>query len=121
MKRLRLVAAACALQFVCTPPAPASPAPPSPGQPVTVDQVPSLSDTYRSQYYTVDQGSQLMPLDWFRALRRPDGTNFLSGRLARYGYLRNYDAPASNLPVASPTTANGKWVGMNCAACHTRE
>ena len=48
--------------------------PPPPGQPVTVDQGKSWSDTYRSQFYTVDQGSQLMPLDWFRALRRPDGT-----------------------------------------------
>jgi mono/diheme cytochrome c family protein len=121
MKRLGLVAAACALQFVCTPPAPASPAPSSPGQPVMVDQGPSWSEMSRSQYYTVDQGSQLMPLDWFRALRRPDGTNFLSGRLARYGYLRNYDAPASDLPVGFTTNANGNWVGMNCAACHTRE
>jgi mono/diheme cytochrome c family protein len=116
MKRLLPVAAACALQFVCAPPAPASA-----GQPVTVDQGLSWSDTNRSQYYTVDQGSQLMPLSWFRALKRPDGTKFLADRLAKYGYLRNYNDQASDLPVGFTSSADGKWVGMNCAACHTRE
>lgn len=117
MKRLLLLATAL-LPFGCAPPPP-----PVPGQAVTVDQGSSWSDFTRNQYYTVDQGSRLMPLDWFRALKRPDGTAFLSDRLARYGYLRNYSAAASDLPVGFTTTgpANDTWVGMNCAACHTRE
>jgi mono/diheme cytochrome c family protein len=117
MKRLLLVAAAAMLQFGCTPP------PPQPGQPVNVDQGKSWSGITRTLYYSVDQGSRFMPLDWFRHLKQPDGTAFLSGNLARYGYLRNYDAPVSDLPVGFTTNgpANDKWVGMNCAACHTRE
>ena len=117
MKRLLLLAATALLLFGCTP------APPPPGQPVTLDQGPYWSDFTRAAYYTVDQGSRLMPLDWFRALKRPDGSAFLAGRLARYGYLRNYEAPASDLPVGFTTNGpgNDKWVGMNCAACHTRQ
>ncbi len=117
MKRLLLVAAAVALQFGCTPP------PPQPGQPVTIDQGTSWSGISRSLFYTVDQGSRLMPLAWFRALKQPDGSAFLSNHLVRYGYLRNYDAPVSDLPVGFTTngTVDDKWIGMNCAACHTRE
>jgi hypothetical protein len=118
MKRLLLLAAIALLPFGC---APAVPLPPE--QPVAVDQGPYWSGFSRAAYYTVDQGSRLMPLGWFRALKRPDGTAFLSGRLARYGYLRNYEAPASDLPVGFTTNgpANDKWIGMNCAACHTRQ
>jgi hypothetical protein len=118
MKRLLLVAAAAMLQFGCAPPAP-----PSPGQPVMVDQGWKWTSLSRGFFYTTDQGSRLMKLDWFRALKQPDGTAFLSGRLARYGYLRNYEAPASDLPAGFTTNGpdNDKWVGMNCAACHTRE
>ncbi|MDR3532387.1 MAG: di-heme-cytochrome C peroxidase, partial [Rhodopila sp.] len=118
MKRLLLVAAVALLPFGCAPPAP-----PAPGQPVTVDQGALWSGFSRSAYYTVDQGSRLMPLDWFRALKQPDGTSFLAGRLSRYGYLRNYEAPVSDLPVGFTTNGpdNDKWVGMNCSACHTRE
>ena len=116
MKRMLLVAAIALLSFGCTPP-------PQPGQPVTVDQGPLWNGLTRAGYYTVDQGSRLMPLDWFRHLKLPDGSAFLSGRLARYGYLRNYEQPASDLPVGFTTNGadNDKWVGMNCAACHTRE
>jgi len=115
MKRILLVVATAL--FGCTPP------PPQPGQPVTVDQGASWNVISRALYYSVDQGSRLMPLDWFRNLKRPDGTAFLSDRLARYGYLRNYEAPASDLPVGFTTNggASEKWVGLNCAACHTRE
>lgn len=117
MKRLLLAAAIALLPFGCAPP------PPQPGQPVTLDQGPYWSGLTRAAYYTVDQGSRLMPLDWFRALKRPDGSSFLAGRLARYGYLRNYEAPTSDLPVGFTTNGpdNDKWVGMNCAACHTRQ
>jgi hypothetical protein len=117
MKRLLMVVTFAILQFGCTPP------PPQTGQPINIDQGTSWSGITRALYYTVDQGSRLMPLDWFRHLKQPDGTAFLSGNLARYGYLRNYSAPVSDLPVGFTTNGpdNDKWVGMNCAACHTRE
>ena len=117
MKRLLLAAAIALLPFGC------APQPPQPGQPVTLNQGPYWSGLSRAAYYTVDQGSRLMPLDWFRALKRPDGSSFLAGRLARYGYLRNYEAPTSDLPVGFTTNGpdDDKWVGMNCAACHTRQ
>jgi len=84
--------------------------------------LPQWSAAQRQAFYTQDQGSQLIPLAWLRALRHPDGTPFLADQLARYGYLANPQSP-QNLPVGF--TVNGKqgeqFAGMTCAACHTRE
>jgi len=78
----------------------------------------------RAAYYTQDQGSQLIPLAWLKALRQVDGSGFLSGSFARYGYLPDAaTADTSGLPVGF-TLANapqGQMVGMTCAACHTRQ
>ncbi len=77
----------------------------------------------RASFYSQDQGSRLMPLRWFAALQHDDGQPFLADRLARYGYLPNNEDASSNLPAGFTTNGptGNESVGMNCAACHTRE
>ncbi|MDD5272740.1 MAG: hypothetical protein PHU14_08490, partial [Methylovulum sp.] len=47
----------------------------------------SLSD--KSNFYSLDQGSQLMPLSWMVALKQANGKPFMADSLNRYGYLPN--------------------------------
>ncbi|WP_279598648.1 di-heme-cytochrome C peroxidase [Methylobacterium sp. J-026] len=90
--------------------------------PVQVDQGSRWGDRERRAFYVQDQGSELMPLAWLKALKQRDGTPFLAGSLSRYGYLPNPDS-RDDLPIgftfAGP--AGGEIAGMSCAACHTRE
>jgi len=88
------------------------------------DQGPEWTPELRAAFYVQDQGSQMIPLAWFKALRQADGKPFNDGALARYGYLPN-PSPLNleGLPVGF-TLANaqeGPMVGMTCAACHTRQ
>ena len=80
------------------------------------------TDARRQDFYTGDQGSRIMPLAWFRALRHDDGTGFLDDDLERYGYLPNPAGP-DRLPVGFTvdTDRPNRAIGMTCAACHTRE
>lgn len=55
--------------------------------PIFVDQGPGWTPAMRADFYTRDQGSQMIPLAWLRALKQPNGQPFLSDSLARYGYL----------------------------------
>lgn len=89
---------------------------------VVVDQGPEWTPANRNKFYSLDQGSQLMPLSWIRALRQPDGTPFMADGLRRYGFLPN-DAGPDMLPVGFTAAGQpGKdMIGMNCAACHTRQ
>lgn len=78
----------------------------------------------RAAFYSQDQGSQLIPMRWFLALKQPQGQEpFGAAHLSRYGYLPNEFAPDSSLPIGF--TKNGEageeFVGMTCAACHTRQ
>lgn len=86
-----------------------------------LDQGPNWKAADRQGFYAQDQGSQIIPLAWAKALQAPDGTPFLSDRLARYGYLR--DEARADLPVGftSATRAGIAYLGMSCAACHTRQ
>ncbi|HWT12792.1 MAG TPA: di-heme-cytochrome C peroxidase [Allosphingosinicella sp.] len=75
----------------------------------------------RADFYTRDQGSQIIPLAWARALKRGDGQPFLADGLARYGYLPN-PSNASGLPVGFMAGGPaGAQLAMNCSACHTRQ
>src|SRR5664279_2246014 len=74
---------------------PAQPA--TPPQLTQIDQGPAWTDVARAAFYVQDQGSRLMKLSWFKALRQADGQPFAADRLARYGYLRN-DAGPAGLP-----------------------
>lgn len=94
-----------------------------PGGPLKVDQGPDWSQSYQAEFYTLDQGSRIMPLAWMSALKQPDGMPFLADSLVRYGYLPNDRGGAPGLPVGFVAAgARGKqMVGMTCAACHTRQ
>ena len=91
--------------------------------PRPVDQGSAWTDATRAEFYSRDQGSRLIPLDWLRALKAVDGTPF-SATLTRYGYLANPFAIGEDaLPVGftQAQTSRGTVVGMTCAACHERE
>lgn len=76
-------------------------------------------------FYTGDQGSQVIPLSWIKALKQPDGQDFLADSLNRYGYLPNpvSSSNPAGLPVGfTAAGASGQeQFGMTCAACHTRQ
>jgi len=89
-------------------------------------------------WYDATQGSRLMPLDWFLALKQPDSSSrFLADEhIAKFGYLprpgqlpvgfARDDTPADQLAMTalrwtSTQKANENWIGLNCAACHTGE
>jgi hypothetical protein len=93
---------------------------PAAADPVFLQQWPDPAQ--RQQFYNQDQGSQLIPLAWLRALKTPTGQPFLGDQLARYGYLANPQSP-NQLPVGFTINSapDGAYAGMTCAACHTRE
>jgi hypothetical protein len=90
--------------------------------PEFVDQGPNWKAETRSDFYSRDQGSRMIPLAWLRALKQPNGQPFLADSLTRYGYLPN-PVSSDGLPIGF--TASGptgsRTVGMTCAACHTRQ
>jgi cytochrome c553 len=90
--------------------------------PQTLNQGSEWNNTTRLQFYSQDQGSQLIPLKWITALKQPNGEAFLANNLDRYGYLPNPASPAG-LPIGFTTSVgnNTTYLGMNCAACHTRQ
>lgn len=89
--------------------------------PIKVDQGPQWTEDQQAQFYVLDQGSRLMPMSWFKALRHADGSRFAE-RLSRYGFLANANS-VSKLPVgfSSAGASGSEVVGLTCAACHTRE
>ena len=90
---------------------------------IYVDQGSNWTSTTRHNFYTIDEGAQIMPLAWMRALKQPDGQPFLSDNLSRYGFLPYSGARQPDIPVGFtlPNRDNETWIGMNCASCHTRE
>ena len=99
----------------------------------------------RSWWYSVPQGSQLLPLEWILALEQPASDERILNpvNVERFGYLTNpksRDNP-HGLPVGfavdkeegtwtpamcgifgvmcARETMRAPWVGMTCAACHT--
>jgi hypothetical protein len=83
------------------------------------------SDSQRALWYTVDQGSRIIPFNWIQALRQPNEKLFMRDSLSRYGYLPNKKSRANpeGLPVGF--TLGGfegrEYLGQNCASCHVRE
>lgn len=81
------------------------------------------SPSDKSHFYSLDQGSELMPLAWMVALKQANGQPFMADSLNRYGYLPN-NADAKGLPIGFSVAQagdKGQMLGMTCAACHTRQ
>ena len=89
--------------------------------PVFLDQGPNWTQTARSDFYSRDQGSRIMPFRWMQALKQPNGEAFLAESLGRYGYLPNTDIPGIPIGFAVAGASGNKVIGMTCSACHTRQ
>ncbi len=118
MRRILLFAGVVLTAIACTP----QPVGPVVGKPA-VDQGPDWTLATRAAFYSQDQGSQIMPIRWMKALKQPNGDPFLANNMTRYGYLANNEAPASILPVGFTVAgpSGSEQIGMTCAACHTRQ
>ena len=104
------------------------------------------SPKQQADWYAGTQGSRLMPLAWFNALEQPGSTAPFSDQayLASFGYISADASRSDPLPLGfvidqqadSDLKVTGlqwyagqkrdkrnaeKWVGLNCAACHTAE
>lgn len=73
------------------------------------------------EFWHEDQGSMMMPLDWFLQLRTKDGAKSLSSALEQFGFIP--DPSGNQLPIGFAVHRDGptgrQWVGLTCAACHT--
>jgi hypothetical protein len=89
---------------------------------VFVDQGSTWTAVKRFDFYSQDQGSSMIPLDWLANLKQPNGQPFLGDSLSRYGYLPN-PQNTNGLPVGFTASgpAGSQVAGMTCAACHTRQ
>jgi hypothetical protein len=100
-----------------------APLPASAATPQDTDQGTNWTAAARTDFYSRDQGSRIMPLRWIAALKQPNGEPFMEASLSRYGYLPNEESRPAGLPVGFTVASgsNGQEIGMNCAACHTRQ
>jgi hypothetical protein len=85
------------------------------------------SSQQRRYWYSISQGSRLLPRSWMRALEVAQGdAKFLSpANMSRLGFLpgrRPSDMPLGFVVDSSTEDGfGGPAVGMTCAACHTGE
>ena len=79
------------------------------------------------QFYFTEQGSRIIPYDWFLALEQADAeTPFRDNQnILRFRYLPQNagDRNPDGLPVGfvAGRGLGRRWLGMTCAACHTAE
>src|SRR4051812_13159665 len=106
------------------------------------------SPAQKQSWYTLSQGSRLLPLAWLRALEQPGreqpGTQQLfldRAYIEKFRYLPPVSTNAGQLPVGfaidtqvdsdfseitrlrwmRPQSSQEPWAGSNCSACHTNE
>jgi hypothetical protein len=85
------------------------------------------SPAQSAQFYFTDQGSRLVPYDWFLVLEQADSTTLFrdNQNILKYRYLPQN--PGTRNPDGLPVGFVGgkeigrNWLGMTCAACHTNE
>ena len=86
------------------------------------------TDKDREYFYFTDQGSRLLPYDFFLNLEHPDRKQRLNDpeNMSRYGFLPR-QASKNNpdgLPIGltkNKDPVNGDFMGPTCAACHTQQ
>ena len=103
----------------CAPPPPVPPV--NPANLRFLDQGPNWTQSTRSDFYSRDQGSRIMPLRWMQALKQPKGDPFMADSLLRYGYLPNSEIPGMPIGFTAAGPSGSEIVGMTCSACHTRQ
>ena len=82
----------------------------------------------RQSYYSLSQGSRMMPYDWFVVLEEADSEeSFARKQLVELGYLPHEDGVNNpdKLPLGFVLDVNpinqARHIGLNCAACHTNQ
>ena len=71
-----------------------------------IDQGMNWTADARNDFYSRDQGSEIIPLSWITALKQQKNRQFLmAASLARYGYLPNEEGDPPGCPSASPSPA----------------
>ena len=85
-----------------------------------------LSEAERNEFYHLEEGSEVFPLDWLRALKRKETGNLFLDDVVSMGFVLDPGNP-DGLPVGLTAAHSrgleplGKMVGLNCAACHVGE
>jgi len=77
----------------------------------------------KDKFYFADQGSKLLPADWFMSLPAVGtGDARLTDNLDRFGFILTKRPNKYNLPIGFAVhqeTDGQEWIGLTCAACHT--
>ncbi len=79
------------------------------------------------QFYFTEQGSRILPYDWFLVLEQAESTTpFRDNKnILKYRYLpqKPGNSNPDGLPVGFVRSKGlgRNWLGMTCAACHTAE
>ncbi len=93
----------------------------NPNKIIYLDQ--NWTDEDREYFYFTDQGSRLLPYEFFLNLEHADSNKRLSSpeNMLRYGFLPIQ--ASSNNPDGLPIglTRNKDFMGPTCAACHTQQ
>ncbi len=78
------------------------------------------TETDREWFYTVDQGSRLIPYEIFINLEQAESESLFHDPLnmMKYGFLPSKYNP-DNLPIGFTKADN--YLGLTCAACHTQQ
>lgn len=86
------------------------------------------SNRIREAYYFTDEGSKVLPYDWFLVLERAASQELFRSNehmeALRYLPAQKTEQNPDGLPVgfAQGVDERGQaWVGFNCALCHTGE
>ncbi len=86
-----------------------------------------LTPAEQSEFYHLEEGSEVFPFDWFMALESEDGNGLFVENLERFGLLPDptstYRMPIG-ITVADTRDlrfSGVKMVGVSCAACHVTE
>lgn len=81
------------------------------------------SDKERDYFYFADQGSRLVPYDFFLHLEQADNEQLFrnDNSMLSFGFIPA--APSANNPDGLPIglARNGDKMGPTCAACHTQQ
>lgn len=110
--------------FACRP---ADTAPP--GSPAALDLAVGLTEAESRAWRYTSEGSDIVPVDFLRALLDPATGKPFSQSLDRFGFLPSPPSPENpyGLPIGwtvdvpSYSLLAVDYVGLNCAACHTGE
>ena len=99
------------------------------GEPVTnvVYLQQNWSPAQSVQFYFTEQGSQIIPYDWFLALEQAENANPFrdNQNILKYRYLPQNPGSLNpdGLPVGfvAGKGVGRSWLGITCAACHSAE